>query len=139
MGLRELLFPAEPRAFPGRRGVKMVLRGAHVLCAGVLTGAFVLSADEPARQAWLWATLGSGGAILLLDLHESGAFLLQFRGVVVMAKIALLALLPHLAPFEAWVLGGVVVATVVSSHAPAKLRYRVLLGGSGVRGAETSG
>ena len=31
---------------------------------------------------WLFATAASGLLIVLLDLHESGAFLLQIRGAV---------------------------------------------------------
>jgi len=137
VGLRALLFPETPRAFPGRRSLKMALRAGHVLCAGIVTGAYVLNAGDAACRGWLWATFGSGSAILLLDLHESGAFLLQFRGAVVLAKLALVALLPLLAPHEAWVLAALVVVSVVSSHAPAKLRYRVLAGR--VTGAETKG
>jgi hypothetical protein len=139
VGLREALFPAEPRGFRGRRALKVALRAAHVLCAGVLTGAYVLGASEAARHGWLWAAVGSGGAILLLDLHESAAFLLQLRGFVMAAKLALLALLPLFAPHEAWVLAGLVLGSVASSHAPAAFRYRVLVGGSRVRGGQSRG
>ncbi|MFQ5843563.1 MAG: hypothetical protein ACE5JG_01095, partial [Planctomycetota bacterium] len=126
MDLFALLFPAEPRSFPGRRGVKIVMRAAHVFCAGVLVGAFVLDAAADLRSAWLWVTILSGVLILLLDLHETAAFFCQVRGLVVLGKIASLALLPWLG---VWLLGFLLVASVISSHAPATVRHRQVLGG----------
>ena len=123
-----LLFPAEPRSFPGRRGVKIVLRAAHVFCAGVLVGAFVLGATAELRTAWLWAAIGSGCLVLLLDLHESAAFLFQVRGLVVAVKLTLLAALPLFQDeHQPWVLGLLVVISVLSSHAPSRVRYHVLV------------
>jgi hypothetical protein len=138
MTLPAFLFPAEPRSFPGRRGVKILLRAVHVLCAGTLTAAYLLEV-EGARPAWLVATVLSGLAILALDLHESASFLLQVRGVVVLAKIALLAALPALGGSGAWLLVPLLLASVIFSHAPSKLRYLVLVGRGRVRGAETRG
>jgi hypothetical protein len=138
-GLAAIIFPEEPREFPARRWVKMVLRAAHVLGAGVLCGSYLLGATDDQRMPWLLAAAISGLLILLLDLHESGAFLLQVRGLVVLAKIGILAALPYLGPYAGWVLAGVVMVSVVSSHASSKVRYFVVLGGGGIRGAETKG
>lgn len=134
-----LLFPAEPRSFPGRRGVKIVLRAAHVFCAGVLVGAFVLGATAELRTAWLWAAIGSGCLVLLLDLHESAAFLLQVRGLVVMGKIALLALFPWVGDAQVWLLGFLLVGSVISSHAPSTVRHRQVWGSKAIRGSESKG
>ena len=38
-----------------------------------------------------------------------------------------------------WVLAGVVVVSVISSHASSKIRYFVVLPGSGISGASTKG
>ncbi len=137
--LAKLMFPAEPRSFPGRRGVKVLLRALHVLCTGFLTGAYLFEAGPPARAAWWAASMVTGLAILLLDLHESGVFLLQVRGIWVLAKIAALAALPLLPGREIWMLSGLVVVSVVISHAPGKLRYFVIVGGGRLHGAETKG
>jgi hypothetical protein len=85
------------------------------------------------------AAVASGAMILLLDLHESGAFLLQVRGLVVLAKLGVLVALPHLGAYAGWVLAGVMLVSVVSSHASSKVRYFVVLRGSGIRGAKTKG
>ncbi|NIM00593.1 MAG: hypothetical protein GTN89_06945 [Acidobacteria bacterium] len=79
-------------------------------------------------------------ALLLLDLHESCVFLLQVRGYLVILKIAVLGLVPRLDPtVAAWVLGVLVVVSVLSSHAPSRVRYAVPIGGSAFRGARTKG
>ncbi len=81
--LLPILFPEQPRALPGRRGLKVALRAAHVLCAGILVGSYVFDAEAALKSSWTLATVASGMAILLLDLHESAAFLFQVRGLVV--------------------------------------------------------
>ncbi len=137
--IRRALFPDPPREFAGRRGVKIVLRAVHVLCVSLFTGAVAFQdAGAPARSFWLWAAVASGSLMLLLDLHETAAFLLQVRGLVVTAKILSLGLLHLLSDAQAvGLLGAVIVVSVLSSHAPGSIRHRVVVGT--VRGAETSG
>jgi hypothetical protein len=137
--LSSLVFPAETRSFPGRRGLKILLRAAHVLCAGVLTGGYFFDVGSATRASWLVGTIASGILILVLDLHESGTFLLQLRGLVVVVKIGLLAVLPVFAGNQAWVLAVLVVASVLVSHAPGRIRYYMALGGGRFKGAETKG
>ena len=134
-----LLFPVEPRSFPGRRGVKIGLRAIHVLFTGVLAGAFVFAVAESARGFWFHGALLSGAALLLLDLHESAAFLCQVRGLVVTVKLTLLALLPWFGAGQPWVLGGLVILSVLFSHAPGSVRYRVLILKGRIQGASSSG
>jgi hypothetical protein len=135
-----LIFPREPRSFPGRRGLKILLRAVHVLCAGVLTGGYVLGVSTQTTTPWLTATLVSGTVILLLDLLESGVFLLQLRGWIVLAKIGTLATLPWLGALPAaWLLGAMMLFSVLSSHAPSRARYFIPLGGKGLKGACTKG
>jgi hypothetical protein len=134
-----LLFPPEPRRLPGRRAIKVLLRAVHVLCAGILTGAYVLAAGEALRDPWLLATIASGLLILLLDLHESGVFLLQMRGLFMIGKIAFLAALPLLDGQPDWILATVLVASVLSSHAPSTFRHVVPFGRGRFKGAETKG
>ena len=134
--MKTLLFPNEPRDFRGRRALKILFRAFHVLCAGVLLGAYVFGADA---GPWLWATIGTGMLILLLDLHETAAFVLQVRGLIVVTKIALVAALPWFHGSETWLLGVLLVGSVMSSHAPAKFRHRQIFGRGRVRGATSAG
>lgn len=133
------LLPAEPRELPGRRAIKILLRSAHVLTAAVLLGAHLLEVDPARAQPWLHATLLSGLLILLLDLHESGAFLLQVRGLVVLTKLGLVAVLPWTGDWAGWLLAGMVVVSVVSSHAPGRVRYFLIAGRSQIAGGRSKG
>jgi hypothetical protein len=135
----ELLFPETPRAFPGRRGVKILLRALHVLSTGVLCGATLLDVGPPVRTTWLIAAAVTGLLIVLLDLFESGAFMLQLRGLLVALKIALLAGLPWFGEYAGWILAALVLLSVVSSHSPGKVRYLVLLGGGRITGSDSRG
>lgn len=137
MSLKTVVFPDPPRTFAGRRTTKIVLRAGHVVCAAIYLGAFVFGVEPAVRQPWFWALLGSGGLLLLLDLHETGAFVVEIRGLVVLGKVGLLALLPCFGTAQAWILGCLVVASVLSSHAPASVRHRMVV--RGIRGSQTRG
>ena len=145
-----LLFPDPPRDFRGRRALKILVRAVHVLAAGVFTGAHLLevrfveagaSLAEASDPAGSWRTLliASGLAILALDLFESAAFLLQVRGLVVTIKIALLLCLPAFGGHAGALLAALVLASVVFSHAPSRVRYFLLVGRGRIRGASTKG
>lgn len=110
-----------------------------MLCAAILTGAYVLGAAPEISQPWLHAALLTGLLILLLDLHESAAFLLQVRGLVVIVKLLLIAALPWLGGHATWVLTAILLASVVSSHAPGRVRYFLLVGRSGITGGRSKG
>lgn len=143
-----VLFPDPPRDFRGRRALKILVRAIHVLAAGVFTGAHLLAggaagvhalASADPTGAWRQLLIASGLAILALDLFESAAFLLQVRGLVVVIKIALLLALPALGAHAGGVLAAIVVASVVFSHAPSRVRYFLLAGRGRIRGASTKG
>jgi len=134
-----VLFPDPPRDFRGRRKVKMVRRAAHVLCAGVLVGAYVFAVGPAQRETWLIATISSGALLLALDLHETAAFLLQVRGLFLMAKISVVIALPWLGGSAAWVLATVLGLSVISSHAPSRVRYRFWVAAGRVRGSTSKG
>jgi hypothetical protein len=137
--LPAFLFPAEPRFFAGQRWVKIVLRALHVLASGVAAGAYLVEAPDPVRTHWLVALSATGMAMLLFDLFETGAFLLQVRGLVVLAKIVLLGALPLCGPAQGWILAALLGISVVSSHASSKVRYVMVFGRGRIKGAETKG
>ena len=119
--------------------MKVGLRAAHVLCAAGLLGAVLFEVEEVRRDPWLHAALATGALVLAIDLHESGAFLLQVRGVVVLVKLGLLATLPALGAAQAWVLAGLLLLSVVFSHAPSEVRHRMLVAGGRIQGGQSRG
>ena len=136
---REFLFPDPPREFKARRAVKISARAVHVLCAGVMVGAYLLPADGASQNTWFAATVATGLVLLFLDLHESGAFLLQVRGMVVIGKLGVVAALPVLGAAAGYVLAAVLMLSVVMSHAPSRVRYFVVFGRGRVKGARSKG
>jgi hypothetical protein len=134
-----LLFPREPRSFPGRRVVKISLRAAHVLCSGVAVGTLWLDVADPLRSQWIASAAITGLAMLALDLHETGVFLVQARGLIVLIKVGLLGALRWLGPWQGWAMAALMVLSVISSHASSRFRYFVVFGRGGLKGAETKG
>ena len=134
-----LLIPPEPRRYTGQRQAKVMVRAAHVVLSGIYLGAFVFHVQPAARWPWFLAALASGLVMLCLDLYDSGAFLLQLRGLVVTVKLLLLAFLPTFGAAAAWVLAAIAFASVISSHAPATFRYYLVWGRGRIKGSETSG
>ena len=137
--LAQLIFPAEPRRLPGHRAIKIVLRGLHTLAAGVLVGAWLFEVPAESRSLTLALVIASGAAMLLIDLYESGAFLLQVRGLVLIGKIVTLTCLPLFGSLTGLALAVLFVVAVISSHAPSKVRYFVVFGRGRVTGATSKG
>ncbi|MFT4709797.1 MAG: hypothetical protein ACJAZ8_002603 [Planctomycetota bacterium] len=135
----QLLFPPGGRTFPGQRALKISLRGVHTLCAGVLTGSYILDAGDEAKALWLCWTVGTGLGMLTLDLLESVGFLAQVRGLVLLLKVAVVLALPMFEGASGWVLGALLVIAVISSHAPSKVRYAPWIGGGRITGGTSKG
>ncbi len=135
----QTLIPPEPRHYAGQRWVKMLARSAHVVLSGIYLGALVFHVDPATRWPWFLATLLSGLLMICLDLFESGAFLLQLRGLVVAGKLVLLASLPVFGEAGVWVLAFIAVCSVISSHASANVRYFLIWGRGRINAAETKG
>lgn len=128
-----LLFPAEPRDFPGRRPLRSLLRALHILAGGVLLGGHVFDVDAAAVLPWAWATAGFGAALFATDLHASAAVLFELRGVVVVVKIAVMLLVPFLWDARVPLLAALLIAGTMSSHISGKYRHRILFGSTRVK------
>ena len=134
-----VLIPPEPRRFPAQRWVKIIARSFHVVLSGIFLGALVFEIDPATRLPWFLATLLSGLFMICVDLYESGAFLLQLRGLVVTVKLLLLALLPVFGAAAVWVLAAIAFFSVISSHASSNFRYFLIWGRGKIKAAETKG
>lgn len=134
-----LLIPPEPRRFPGQRWVKICARSLHVVLSGIFVGALVFEVEPELRLPWFLATMLSGLLMMCVDLYESGAFLLQLRGVIVVTKLVLLGLLPQFGAAGVWVLAAVAFFSVISSHATSGFRYYLIWGRGRIKAAESKG
>jgi len=120
------LFPDPPRDFPLRRVARSALRAAHILTGGVLLGGHIFSAPDPALQWWWSATVISGVLLFVTDLHASCAALIEIRGVMVLAKLGLLLLIPAASAHAVPLLASALIIGAVSSHLPRGFRHKVL-------------
>lgn len=126
MSLSAILFPAEPRSFPFRRGLRTMLRALHILATGVLLGGHVFEQPQELLTHWLWGSIVTGIALFATDLHASCAILLEARGVAVFVKIALMILIHFMWDQRVALLSAVLVIGAVSSHLPRTYRHRLL-------------
>lgn len=128
-----LLFPAQPRDFPHRRALRSLLRALHILAGGMLLGGHFFQVDAAAVLPWAWATAGFGAALFATDLHASAAVLFELRGVVVLAKIVGMLLVPVFWDARVELIGALLFAGAISSHVSGKYRHRVLFGPARVK------
>src|SRR3990167_1073355 len=86
------LFPDTPRDFPFRRTVRTALRTLHMFATGVLVGGHIFGQPKEQLFGWLVGSVASGLVLLATDLHATFAFLFQVRGLLVLLKVALTAM-----------------------------------------------
>jgi hypothetical protein len=121
--MRSTLFPDPPRGFPGRRWVNIALRTLHLVGVAGMGGGWLYSAEPSAWQPYLWLVLTSGIAMVVVELAATCLWLLQLRGLAVVAKLGLVALAAHRPDLMPWLLVAVIVLSSVFAHAPADVRY----------------
>jgi hypothetical protein len=120
------LFPRVPRDFAFRRGVRIGLRALHIFTAGTLLAGYIFNQPAAVLEPWLFATVISGFFLLATDLHASLAVLCELRGLIVFAKLALMALVPLFWDARVLLLLIAFVIGVVGSHMPGQYRHKVL-------------
>lgn len=125
--LMRRLFPPVPRDFPGRRGIRTLLRAAHILTGGVLVGGVLFDQSLQVLTPWVHGTLASGFLLFATDLYASFAILCEVRGASVLAKLALTALVPIFWGARLELLAAALLLGAVSSHMPGRYRHHLLL------------
>lgn len=117
----------KPRPLPGVRVIRTTLRTAHLVAFGALYGGHVY--DVPAAALWpaLVATVGSGAALMGLEIYRTPLWLVQVRGVVTLVKIILVAAVAVCWTARVWLLTAALVIGAVVSHMPGRYRYYSLV------------
>ena len=106
-----------------RRAASVLLRTAHLAAFAVLLGGHVFDVDPRRLTPWLWATVASGSGLMALELASGVAWLGTGKGLAVLVKLALLALVPVFWEHRVAILMAVVVLAGVASHLPRQLRH----------------
>jgi hypothetical protein len=125
--LRLALCPDPPRKIPAHRLVAIALRTAHLITFGTLLGGHLFDIDPSRLQPFLLATIASGGSLMALELYSTCAWLCMGKGLAVVLKLLLLAMVPVFWEHRVAILLVVVVVASVGAHMPARFRHRVLL------------
>lgn len=105
------------------RWLSIVLRSLHVVTMGVLLGGVAFAAPPAALRSWIDLAVASGVLLCACDLLGGRMALTQGAGVVMILKLALLAL-GLVVPAQR--LGLYLVATFIAgvgSHMPATWRH----------------
>ena len=129
MNFSSALFPDRTRSFSGKRWVKIALRTLHLIGTAGAGGGFLYGASEGFWLPYWWLTLGSGVALVAIELWSNGVWLVQVRGAAVLAKLVMLSCIPLLPEAGGAILILIIAISAVSSHAPASVRYFSLLHG----------
>lgn len=133
--LAALLFPDPPRRIPAHRAISVALRTAHLATFGTLLGGHVFEIDHSQLLPFLLATIVSGVALMGLELASTCAWLFMGKGIAVLLKLFLLAMVPLFWEYRVPLLLSVVVIGSVGSHMTSRLRHYSLLPGSRALGA----
>lgn len=114
------------RDFPGRGGLINLLRAAHLV--GVVGIGHTLLSDLPLAEAHGYATLlvGAGMGIMALDRWSNPDYFRQVNGLAVLFKLVLVLALAYAVAFGVEAFWGLLVVSVLVTHAPGRFRHRKL-------------
>ena len=115
--------PVPHREFTGQRWVRIGLRTWHLIAMGLLLGSAAMAPAAPLNAGWLWMTAFSGLAYVLLEVYASGVWLIQLKGLAVVAKFLLLAAAASSSQGGVTLLITAVIIGGISSHMPGRFRY----------------
>ncbi len=120
---------AAPRRRRSGRALNIALRTAHIGVTGVLCGGHVFGVPPEQLYVWLFWVILTGGLLAAVEAFPHVYWLVQGRGLCVLAKLCLLCLIPWLWNYRVAVLAAVIVLASVGSHMPARFRYYSVLHG----------
>lgn len=129
MHLKQLLFPARSRFFPGQRWANILLRTLHLIGIAGLGGGFFYHSEDDLWRTFFDLTLWSGAGLTAIAVWNSGIWLVQLRGQAILLKLLLLGLMPLFAAQRLPLFLAILVISGVISHAPANVRYYSLFHG----------
>jgi hypothetical protein len=112
---------------PGHRAISIALRTAHLASFGTLLGGHVFDVDHSRLLPFLFATVITGAALIALELASTCAWLFMGKGVTVLLKLLVLAMVPLFWEHRISVLLVVVVIASIGSHMPSRFRHYSLL------------
>ncbi len=109
------------------RALNIALRTAHIGAMGVLLGGHAFDVTPERLKVSLWLTIGTGLALALVEAGPRLLWFHQARGVMTMAKVALICAVPLAWDYRLPILLAVIVIGSVGSHMPGRYRHYSVL------------
>ena len=109
------------------RALNIALRAAHLGSMGVVLGGVVFDVTFETMQPSLWLAAGSGLALAIVEAGFRWTWLHEGRGVVTLAKLALLCVVPFAGGYRLAILFAAVALASVGSHMPRRFRHYSVL------------
>ncbi|OGL08485.1 MAG: hypothetical protein A3I14_19380 [Candidatus Rokubacteria bacterium RIFCSPLOWO2_02_FULL_73_56] len=126
-GLPAALFPEPPRRVPAYRALSVALRTVHLATFAALLGGHLFDVDAARLLPWLYAMIASGAGLMALELAVSCAWLSTGKGLAVLVKLSMLAVVPWCWGWRVPILFAVVALASVAAHMPRRFRHYQLL------------
>ena len=105
------------------RAADIALRTAHVAAAGIYLGGVLFDVPAARLAPWLHAAVATGVGLAVSEFIYSRHWPYHGRGVMVLAKLALLGGVIIWPSARLWLLVGVMVLGSVGSHMPKRYRH----------------
>ena len=115
------------RRLPHERAWNVGLRTLHLMAFGVLLGGHFWDVQAELLLPTLALTVASGAALMGLELYKSVHWLFLVKGLAVLAKLALLLLVPLFWEARVPLLLAVVALASIGAHMPARYRHYSVL------------
>ena len=115
------------RRVPHARAWNVGLRTLHLMAFGVLLGGHFWGVQPDRLYPPLAFTVASGAALMGLELYQNPHWLFLVKGLVVLAKLALLLLVPVFWEARVPLLLAVVALASIGAHMPARYRHYSIL------------
>jgi len=109
------------------RALNITLRTLHIGAMAVLVGGHAFDVAPGRLHASLWLTVGTGLALAVLEAGLRLTWLHEVRGVMTLAKVALLCAIPLMWASRLPILLAVIAIGSVTSHMPRRFRHYSLL------------
>jgi hypothetical protein len=113
--------------FSSTRAWNIAIRTAHVATMGILLGGHAFDVPKADLETSHWWCIGTGVALAALEAGPRLIWFHQGRGLIVLAKTALIGAVPFFWDYRLPILLLVVVIASVGSHMPARFRYYSVL------------
>jgi hypothetical protein len=126
LNLLRTLFPRRYRPLPGKRWINIGLRTVHLVGVAGIGGAYLLGVAAQGWLGYLLLTIASGLAMIAVEVWSEWVWVVQVRGVAILAKLALLVAMAVFPRAAAPLFMLVIVISALASHAPARIRHRAL-------------